>query len=229
MPNTDFLKPLCRLRTNRFRSRSLGAVAATAASAGLADSAAAAIIFDLTTSYSPGDTISFDGTPAGELELLSVVRMVGMMDELDLSLDAPVGMGMDPDSTVELSVFNVGMGDYLTNLVPGDTVDGSLVFLSEGFLVEGSVTNPAWTPGSTGYAGFVFDPGIGPLYGWLQIQFDGSGTDFTVQQWAYDDTGASIPTGWVPEPSTALLLGLGLVGAAAFLRRRRRSDVSEET
>jgi hypothetical protein len=77
MPDSDSLKPLGHPRTSRFRSRSLGAVASTAAAAGIADSAPASIISDLTTTYSMGDTISFDGTAISELTLLSVVGMMG--------------------------------------------------------------------------------------------------------------------------------------------------------
>ena len=63
----------------------------------------------------------------------------------------------------------------------------------------------------------------------MQIEFDATGLDFTVQGWAYDDTGAPIdtPLTLAPEPSTALLVGLGLAGLAAGLRRRRRSGVSK--
>ena len=219
------MKPLRHPRKNRFRSRSLGAAATTAAATGLADTASATIIFDWTSSYSPNETFSFVGTAASELELSST----GMMGDLDLSLEGPTGMG--PDSTVELSIFTVGMGmnavDYLTLYSYGDTVDASLVFTSEGFLVEDGVTNPVWAPGTTGYAGFVFDNGTGPLYGWLQLEFDASGLDFTVTQWAYDDTGIPITVGMVPEPGTGLLLGLGLAGLAAGLKRRRRNHLSK--
>jgi hypothetical protein len=81
------------------------------------------------------------------------------------------------------------------------------------------VTNPDWAVGTTGYAGFTFDLGSGPLYGWLQIHFDASGTDFTVQQWAYDDAGVPITVGTIPEPSVAILLGLGVAALAAAWKR----------
>lgn len=217
MPNTDSLEPLRHPRTNRFRSRSLGAAASTAAVAGFAESASAAYIYDLTTSYSVGDTFSFDGTAAGELTLFSMTGGMG----LRLGLQAP------GTSTAELVI---GMMASLSFLSVGDTVDGSLTVEPQGLVVRNDVPNPGWIPGNPGYAGFVFDNGTGPLYGWLYLDFDASGTSFTVTQWAYEDTGAAIQVG-VPEPNTALLLGLGLAGLAMGLRsrRRRRSAASKQS
>ena len=226
MLNTESSNPLRNPRRNRFRSRSLGAVATTAAAAGLPDSAAATIIYDLTTTYSTGQTINFDGTAFSDLEVVSNINMAG---QLNLSLDQPGGMAAV--STVQVSFFNQGgMGDpdYLNNFGAGDTVDGSLSFGLEAFLVEKDVTNPDYTPGTIGYAGFTYDAGSGPIYGWLQIEFLASATDFRVLQWAYDDTGAPINVGAIPEPSTVLLMGLGLAGLAASVRRRWRSDKSTE-
>lgn len=216
--------PRCR-GLNRFRVCSLEAAAAGLASSALANNASAAIISDLALSASPGTAFSVDGTVSGEIQLSSAVGMGGV----DLSLESPVGMGMNPGSTVQLSVFSSGgmnPTDFLTLLNPGDTVDGSLGFASEGFLVDNPVINPVWAPGTTGYAGFVFQTGgSAPLYGWLQIEFDISGVDFTVLQWAYDDTGAPISVA-TPEPGTGILLALGLVGFSALFRKRRRANAS---
>ena len=85
MSNAHSPKPLQLSRKNRFRSRSLGAVAATAVTAGLADSAAAAIISDLTSSYSPPDSLFLNGLAEGEIEL-----HIGMGGE-DLRLKIPGG------------------------------------------------------------------------------------------------------------------------------------------
>ena len=81
------------------------------------------------------------------------------------------------------------------------------------------MTNEQWAVDTTGYAGFTFDLGSGPLYGWMQIHFDASGTDFTVQQWAYDDAGAPITVAAIPEPSVVILLGLGVAALAAAWKR----------
>ena len=200
---------------NRFRSRRLGVASAALASTALAESASATVIYDLTTVYAPGDTFQVDGSAGSRIGVVS-----GMMGD-DLFLDSSGMM-----STIELSIFNVGgmMGtDYLTLLNPGDTVDGSLTFGTRGFLSDNTVPNPTWLPGTTGYAGFQFDDGTGTtLYGWLQVQFDASGTDFSVLQWAYEDTGAPISAGAISEPGLVLLLALGLAGLATRWKRQRQ-------
>ena len=104
-----------RGRRNRFRSRSLGAAAATLTASGAAVPASAAIIYDLSVSYSPNDTFDLTGDAASTIDLFTIT---GMMGELDLGLETGGGM----------------MG----------TVE------------------------------FSFDLGSGPLYGWMQIQFDAS-------------------------------------------------------
>ena len=206
---------------NRFRARSLEAAALGLAASTVPQNAAATIIYDLAVSHSPNTTFSFDGTVASEIALISAT---GAMGELDLTLE-----GLD---TVELAITPfVGMMtvDYLTLFGPGETVDGSLAFATEAYMVEGDVVNPYWAAGTTGYAGFTFDDGGIPLFGWMQIEFDSSGVNFTVLQWAYDDSGAPINTADSPEPSTGILLGLGLAGLAAVVRKRRRTRLSADT
>lgn len=215
-------------RSNRFRSRSLEAAALGLAASSLPDTASAAIIYDLSLSQSPGSSFSIDinNTIASQIDLISSVGMGG----LDLTFEAPVGMGMNPGSTIELSVFSSGgmnPTDFLSLLNAGDTVDGSLSYATQAYMVDFPDLNPAWTPGQTGYAGFLYDDGGGTtFYGWLQVQFDATGTDFTVLGYAYDNTGAAIDAATIPEPSTALLLGLGLAGLSIKFRKRIRTCIA---
>lgn len=215
--------PLGR-KTNRFRARSLAVAAVGLASSGFADNASATIIYDLTLNEGPGDTFSVDGSLAGTIALIT--ENAGMM-QVNLWLEEPAAMMSA--STVQLAVTpegGLGSTGFLTLLNAGDTIDGSLGYGDRGYMVEGPTINPTWAEGVTGYAGFVFDNGSGPLYGWLQIRFD-SDTDFTVLQVAYEDSGAAIAASQlagapIPEPSTAVLLSLGLVGISVFFRKRRR-------
>ena len=223
-----------RKPSNRFRSRSLRsaaiAVSATTVGTTLAGDADAAIISDLGNSHAVGETFSLDGTAFSEIEL--VARGMGGM--FDLFLEAPAAMmGMGDSSTVEFAFFTTGgmmAAEYLDALGGPDTVDGSLSFTDLAYLVEDGTDNPDFAPGTTAYAGFVFDPsGTLPLYGWARVQFDASGVDFTIDQWAYDDTGAALSVGVVPEPATSLLIGLGLTGLAVAARYLRRPDESDTT
>jgi len=215
--------PLAR-RANRFRRQSLQAAAIGLASGAAAESASATIIYDLAVDATPADgDFSVDGTTNGEIELSRSMAMMAW----DLTLEATPGMMMDPGSSALLHTVPAGMDDDLVLLTGGETVDGSLAYTSEAFLVDGGVPSAGWNAGATGYAGFSFDNGGVTNYGWLQIRLGASLDDFTVLQWAYDDSGGSIPVGSIPEPSTALLVGLGLAAVAGWRRRRAGRPRSE--
>jgi MYXO-CTERM domain-containing protein len=88
------------------------------------------------------------------------------------------------------------------------------------------------TSGVSTYIGFRFKPSGTMLYGWANVTLtEGSryGT-FVINEWAYDDTGASIQTGQtsaVPEPATyALGLGALALGAAGLRRMRQRKRLA---
>lgn len=217
---------------NRFRSRSLAATAAALATTGSASAASADVIYNLTTVYDTvtNPTISLDGTAFGELTLVSELTMGGM--NLDLTLEAPAVMGGD-SSTVQLTFFSTGemmATEWFDPMIPTtDTVDGTLDFTSEAFIIDNNVLNSKMTPDTEAYVGFFFNPtGTLPLYGWLRVQFNLDGDDFTVDQWAFDDSGQPISVGFVPEPNSALLLGLGLAILSKAGRRFKRSAVSPE-
>jgi len=84
---------------------------------------------------------------------------------------------------------------------------------------------------SNKYVAFEFKDstqGDAMRYGWALLSMDISGSptpagpDVTLHSWAYDDTGAKIETGAIPEPSSAALAALGaLVLGSSGLRRWR--------
>jgi len=208
---------------NRFRARSLEVAAVGLAASAAPQGAAAAIISGLVT-QSPNSILTIDGiSPEGDIDLNSMLNMSG---NLDLKL---TGLG---GSTIELATSPTGgmMNiDWLSIFDVGETVDGSLTFNGTGFLVRDGGTNPYWTPGETAYAGFVFNPSGTPLYGWLEIRFEAGGTNFTVLQWAYEDSGDEIPVGTIPEPSTAIIFGLGLAALTGVSRRGRRRRIAADS
>ncbi|BBL76866.1 PEP-CTERM sorting domain-containing protein [Methylomagnum ishizawai] len=87
-----------------------------------------------------------------------------------------------------------------------------------------------------GYFGFSFTDGIDYFYGWAEMTISLSSQEFTISQWAYNDTPyAAICVGEtsgpggvgcaaaVPEPGTPslALLGAGAGGLRAWRRRRQ--------
>ena len=81
----------------------------------------------------------------------------------------------------------------------------------------------------TAYLGVRFDnEATGQVdYGYVHVQSaetDTSGFPFTILDYGYDNTGAAIVTGAVPEPTTTAALGFGALSlGAAGVRRWRKS------
>jgi hypothetical protein len=79
---------------------------------------------------------------------------------------------------------------------------------------------------ANGYIGVKFNSS--GYYGWIQYQgtFNAATETYSVKivDWAYDDTGASIQAGAVPEPTGLGLLALGALTGASRWRRRREEQ-----
>lgn len=133
--------------------------------------------------------------------------------------------------------------------IPGGTFNGDAIKFSAsqnvgpGGLFErtarlatntsGGKTAGQFQNGTTGFAGFRFNPGDGNHYGWIRLRLDDSNSNdltdtVTVFDWAYESTidtpiHIGIQTTAVPEPSSLTIVGLAM-GCSALpgLRRRRQ-------
>ena len=84
-----------------------------------------------------------------------------------------------------------------------------------------------WALGDQGFIGFSFMTPGGLRFGYVELQtnaWTGAGT-IGVQFFslAYEDSGAPIAAGAVPEPSTLAALAFGAVGLGAAALRRKKS------
>lgn len=132
--------------------------------------------------------------------------------------------------TISIVNYQNGFGGYgftifsdtrLRTFAAGDIIPGEGAVSTDPFfnLIFFGYLNP----GETAFIGFSFNPsGSQDLFGWIEFRMDkkdAGDTGFTLTRYAYEDSGAFIEAGAVPEPSGPLLLSLaGLMG---LLKRRR--------
>lgn len=110
----------------------------------------------------------------------------------------------------------------LVNLAPGATVGPSSNFPSSysGSTGHMGLGAQQFQTGSIGYLGFVLNPGAENYYGWMRVTLNDDGTAGTIHEWAWDNSGAPIAVGAVPEARNMALL-FGFVIAFFTLTRRR--------
>lgn len=108
------------------------------------------------------------------------------------------------------------------SLYPGTMVDGSSVFAASpgGSFEHMGVGDGKFTGGTESFFGFRFSTngGDGPFFGWVRIVVTANEPGGVVKDWAFENTGAPIVIGTIPEPSVAVL---AMVLPLAILRRKR--------
>lgn len=152
---------------------------------------------------------------------------IGTISQLIVDLD---NSGTDDYLLMYTSVFNGapstgnatvadGSGTYALPLTAGSPIndanawdEGSLNLLGwmEDLEDGGQCVGP-WCGVQNGYLGVRFQGDDGSHYGWLRISASGDIPTATVHDWAYETSpGVGISAGVVPEPSTIVLLAIGL-------------------
>lgn len=116
----------------------------------------------------------------------------------------------------------------LQRLDKGETIDSQGSYETggpQGIRLLANSPNSQWSPGTEGYFGYRFDAlGWPPYHGWGRITLSEDAQVMTLVDWAYEDTGAPIQAGQIPEPTTSLLLTASLAIAALWRRRQASKD-----
>jgi hypothetical protein len=84
-----------------------------------------------------------------------------------------------------------------------------------------------WGGGQPGYLGvrFIVGDASAIRYGWMEVSY--ASQQFTIRSFAYEDTGASISAGAIPEPAGAALV-LGALSVLVIAVTRHRSSQSRQ-
>ena len=100
---------------------------------------------------------------------------------------------------------------------------------SESFLTSSLINNDGgndanWPAGTRGFIGLKFDNAGTDNFGWADVEY-ASDESLNLYGFAYDDSGAAIDAGAIPEPRAAALLAALAAGSAAMMSRRRAACV----
>jgi len=213
------------MNTNKNSSLALK-LSALAGAAGIAPTAHAAIIASPTLPLTPPSTFGpvlwdIDGSSGNGFRLYnhttaSALLVVG-------SHHAQIVVNNLTHGSIENLALNAVVGPTLADgfQFKGHT-SGSVHLFTSG----GRAKNPFFPAGTPGYFGFKFTGSNNTTeYGWGTLLVTGTpvGQGFTIQNAYYDNTGAPITVGAVPEPSSMALLALGATGLAAWRMRRKKT------
>ncbi len=113
----------------------------------------------------------------------------------------------------------------IVRLNVGEVVDSFDIYAAAqaGSSTHIGINPDQFASGVTGYLGFrlIDNNAAGPFYGWMRVNLSNTGAPGKILDWVYDDSGAAITVGAIPEPSALVLVGLGC--ATLTLRRRRKA------
>lgn len=109
------------------------------------------------------------------------------------------------------------------NFAAGSLISGSETFLNQFLYINSGGNNDAnWAAGTRGFLGLRFNNSGTPNFGWADLEYS-SDNSLILYGFAYDDSGAPIEAGAIPEPGAAALLAALAAGSVALLNRRRRA------
>ena len=121
---------------------------------------------------------------------------------------------------VKSSAPGAGAGD-VGKLAAGTLIGPASTFIAAKSTFMNDATLGDWQGAGAGYMGVKFvETGVNggqPMFGWVQFSKNagvpsGDPTGITIVDWAYDNSGAAISAGNIPEPSSLARLAVGAIG-----------------
>jgi hypothetical protein len=156
-------------------------------------------------------------------------------DDVAIQFNSGGFTSFDADGLNGAEIFaNPGTSTYAQRFNFGDLIPDSAGDVGLGWMggfYNSAIYSDPWgalqagvnqTGPVNGFLGFTFSG----FNGWMELELAadtaGRPLSITVLGWAYDNTGAAIAAGNIPEPGTAGLLALGTLAAGAVGLRRKR-------
>jgi len=192
--------------------------------AGFSSMANAAVIhfpgeeIPISTSFA-GVSVDFEtGAFSNDLAGLSGAHANFLLGGLGITNDADEDAVTPSWQPVRIGPSN---NDPIVNLGLGAIIDGSSP-TGTGFGASGITSShfATFTSGTSGYIGFKITLSDNtPAHGWARVTLQDDNTPGVIHEWAFENTGAEIRIGEIPEPGTMILSILSLT---SMLFRRRR-------
>lgn len=143
-----------------------------------------------------------------------------------LSMFTGTGAGSNGQALGGVGAYN-GTGTTYFNLAPGTLISAASTYGATGTNSVAGAT-PLNFNSSNNLVGFrFFNEALAQVqYGWMRISLSGTAASQPrlIVEYAYDNTGAGIMAGQVPEPSTMALLGVMAAGALGVRAWRKRKS-----
>lgn len=115
-----------------------------------------------------------------------------------------------------------GSGSYAKYFSTGSPVSSSESFGTSHPLNVQGLNDANWPRGTRGFVGLKFDNNGTDNFGWADLEYTPDRSTI-LYGFAYDNSGAAIEAGAIPEPKTAALLTALAAGSVILLKRRRRA------
>jgi PEP-CTERM motif len=196
---------------------------------------AAVLVFDLTSDHCTGNCLGTGGAPSsagtitvtetGANMLHFAVSLAAGFTIVNTGFDGSLGFDLNPNQTVTYSALTAGFSP-----VGGNPVGAQNLTMWDGIgTFEYAVIRDV-QGGGAGLPSLSFDL-TGTALTLASLQLNNAGQFFGLDVRSSNgntglvDASVGTPPGNVPEPTSLMIFGTGLMGAGLLLRRRRRKSV----